>query len=347
MKKFFSLITTFAVILSMLVFPETVKAEGEAYFSVESTSGKKSDTIQVTVSLKNSPGFGGMAFDVVYDNTALKPVSCEMGLGGEAWVYSPFDRYENKINFQYAAISNVEGDGVLATIGFEVLLATETTAEISVSASPLSTFYYGGENGRVEIDFSVASATHTVNITCAHVNTVETPETPSDFENTGYTAGVYCNDCEEYVSGHEIIPAKNISVNALGGVEYSAKGREIAVSSALACKAAYLDDGKYITLNAEKNDDGTYSFTAPEGVLELVLVIAGDVDADGTLSASDRDTLAKSLYPEGHSMYQPLTAEQLLAADLDGSGSIDIVDRFILARAIADQTNEAYKPIEW
>jgi len=57
MKKFFSLITTFAVILSMLVLPETVKAEGEAYFSVESTSGKKSDTILVTVSLKNSPGF--------------------------------------------------------------------------------------------------------------------------------------------------------------------------------------------------------------------------------------------------------------------------------------------------
>ena len=35
-----------------------------------------------------------------------------------------------------------------------------------------------------------------------HVNTTETAETSSSCTVPGYTAGVYCNDCEQYISGH-------------------------------------------------------------------------------------------------------------------------------------------------
>ena len=36
-----------------------------------------------------------------------------------------------------------------------------------------------------------------------HVNTVEVQETFSNCITHGYTAGVYCNDCKQYISGHE------------------------------------------------------------------------------------------------------------------------------------------------
>ena len=35
-----------------------------------------------------------------------------------------------------------------------------------------------------------------------HVNTVDVPETFSTCITPGYTAGVYCNDCRQYISGH-------------------------------------------------------------------------------------------------------------------------------------------------
>ena len=42
-----------------------------------------------------------------------------------------------------------------------------------------------------------------------HVNTTEHAQTPATCTEVGYTEGVYCNDCEKYVSGHTEIPATN------------------------------------------------------------------------------------------------------------------------------------------
>lgn len=39
-----------------------------------------------------------------------------------------------------------------------------------------------------------------------HVNTVDVPESDSTETEHGYTAGVYCNDCKQYISGHEEKP---------------------------------------------------------------------------------------------------------------------------------------------
>ncbi len=40
---------------------------------------------------------------------------------------------------------------------------------------------------------------------CQHINTVSVAELPSTCEEYGYTAGVYCNDCQTYISGHEVM----------------------------------------------------------------------------------------------------------------------------------------------
>ncbi len=41
--------------------------------------------------------------------------------------------------------------------------------------------------------------------TANHVNTKNTEEIKATCSETGFTAGVYCNDCEKYISGHEVI----------------------------------------------------------------------------------------------------------------------------------------------
>ncbi len=42
-------------------------------------------------------------------------------------------------------------------------------------------------------------------INCAHENTEEIAEVPATCTSTGFTAGIFCNDCQTYISGHEII----------------------------------------------------------------------------------------------------------------------------------------------
>lgn len=41
---------------------------------------------------------------------------------------------------------------------------------------------------------------------CTHADAQQIPATPATCTQVGYTAGVYCPDCEQYISGHEEIP---------------------------------------------------------------------------------------------------------------------------------------------
>lgn len=43
--------------------------------------------------------------------------------------------------------------------------------------------------------------------TCPHANKQSYPETAPTGTTVGYTAGVFCNHCQTWVSGHEEIPA--------------------------------------------------------------------------------------------------------------------------------------------
>ena len=48
---------------------------------------------------------------------------------------------------------------------------------------------------------------------CSHENTVNVDAVPATCTETGYTAGVYCNACGTYISGHEIIEALGQSLD--------------------------------------------------------------------------------------------------------------------------------------
>jgi len=42
---------------------------------------------------------------------------------------------------------------------------------------------------------------------CEHTNTQNVAAVPANCTASGFTAGVYCNDCETYISGHEVVDA--------------------------------------------------------------------------------------------------------------------------------------------
>ena len=71
---------------------------------------------------------------------------------------------------------------------------TSTTTNIG---NQTLTFYVKGEAG----------TTYYTTGTCSHPDAHDVAEEPADCENPGYTAGVYCPDCEIYISGHTVIDA--------------------------------------------------------------------------------------------------------------------------------------------
>ncbi len=70
----------------------------------------------------------------------------------------------------------------------------------------------GGNIANQTLGFYVKSESGTVyystsTFVCDHADTTNTAAVASTCTATGYTAGVYCNDCDTYISGHEVVAA--------------------------------------------------------------------------------------------------------------------------------------------
>ena len=73
----------------------------------------------------------------------------------------------------------------------------------------------------------------------------------------------------------------------------------------------------YVAIEATANDDGSYSFEAPDNVTEIVIVIKGDVNGDGQVDGSDVTQLKASLLGK-----RELTAAQKFAGDIGDSTAV-------------------------
>ena len=128
----------------------------------------------------------------------------------------------------------------------------------------------------------------------------------------------------------------------LNKVGYSVEGRAVTVKYPTACRAGYLDNNEYVKLEAKKNADGSYTFTAPKDVKEVLLVVLGDLNCDGRVDSTDTSILAEGI------RYDTLKSPELiLAADINLNEKINSADRVWLARSLLDESHELYKELEW
>ena len=161
-------------------------------------------------------------------------------------------------------------------------------------------------------------------------------------------------EAHEYENGECVCgaekPADAITVIEKGGIEYEAVGNVVTVSHPAPCKVGYWDaeNNKYVAIKAQPNEDGTYSFTAPEGVTEVLVVVKGDINGDGKITVVDRTFLARSMLGTDNVNYKPLTeAWEIFAADITGDGKITVADRTFLARSMLGTDNVNYKRLTW
>lgn len=121
-------------------------------------------------------------------------------------------------------------------------------------------------------------------------------------------------------------------------ISFTISGQTVTVRNDIPCRAGYTDKAtkKHIAITAVENNDGSYSFTAPEGVTEVLLVIACEVNGDKRVTASDIATL--NAHIRGKKL---LTDEAMFAVDINGDGLLNENDitnltKVLLGKATLD-----------
>ena len=103
-------------------------------------------------------------------------------------------------------------------------------------------------------------------------------------------------------------------------------------------KAGYMSEGKYISIPSSESTDGTHSFTVPEDVDEVILVLKGDADLSGEFDFFDVVTSkAMDLYTD-----DSYTLIQQFAADVDGDDEFGFFDVIMIKAADLGKT-----PLSW
>ena len=93
------------------------------------------------------------------------------------------------------------------------------------------------------------------------------------------------------------------------------------------------ENGEYEKLEATKNEDGSYSFEAPEYVTEVIVAVKGDYDGDGEVTQNDVSAMHSDLLNSNE--YSDV---DVVVYDVNGDGFINAAD---LARLYAILTGNA------
>lgn len=168
-------------------------ADGEPTISISDVKGENGETVEVEVELSNNPGIIALCFDVKYDADKLKLIEAEDGkiLGTSTSLFGK-DTTANPYRLCWDDLSdkNNEGNGVVATITFEILEDATGDANVDIILNQGSTFNIDFENvefavsgGKVSVGGESATTTSTVTTTKPVTTTVTTTtQTPPSTE---------------------------------------------------------------------------------------------------------------------------------------------------------------------
>ncbi len=113
------------------------------------------------------------------------------------------------------------------------------------------------------------------------------------------------------------------------GLEYTVNANVVTVTYSVPCKLGYQDaNGKYIaiTAHAVEGKENTYSFTVPDGIAEVLLVVKGDANQDGEFSNLDITTAKAAALGRNVT----ISTEGKFAADLSEDGEFSNYDVTLL-----------------
>ena len=319
MKRIISVILVLAMILILPPF-STVAADQGPYYAIEGEKTVKSgETVSLKVAIYNNPGIISLRFRVTYDeNLELVEIVDGKLLSGMS---EPSPNVASPYILKWAdykATTNNTANGVVVTLVFRA------KANLVSATAAVGIEHVEGRNANGnKVTFINAAAA--IAVTCGHVNVSNDAGTRPGCESAGVTAGVYCEDCKNWISGHE---------------DMAATGH----------KMQYVDnnDGTHDRLcrvcgEVESHREG-HAFEAGSCVCGATS-IQGDLDFDGDVDADDLAVLEAGLLPANYAGSCELSSEQKQRADINGDGEINSADRVLLARSLLDKEHPLYRPL--
>lgn len=173
-----SVIILLLPLLTLLTLPAGAAAVGE--------------TITLSASVTEHHNIKSGSIEVIYDGSALELVSGDCLLSGV--MLESFAASTGLGVFAYSQPATVSGG--IFSVRFRI-----KTDNVQLTVTARITL----------VDANGTSVTEnvimgTVSSACEHKNTTQMPAVPSTLTDTGFTAGVFCNDCRTYISGHAIMP---------------------------------------------------------------------------------------------------------------------------------------------
>ena len=203
MKKILSLVLALVMIIGMLPMGaiNASAAEVSATLTFDDTSKRTTGTTSQQVWEENG---------IVFTNDKASSTS-----NVNTSYFNPIRLYAKSsatVTYTGGAITKIEvtcsSDSYATTlagsVGNEASASGSVVTIVPTAAS--STYTIASVSAQVRVN-SVTVYAEVSDGECAHGNTTEVAAVEASCTSLGYTAGVYCNDCYSYISGHEEIPS--------------------------------------------------------------------------------------------------------------------------------------------
>ena len=176
---------------SLIAVAATPAAANSLTITSESKTALAGDTVTVILKVTENPGVAYLRLTLEYDD-ALTLTNAENGT-----IIKDFDR---GVNLMWSADANSTATGTLVTLTFQI------AEDAEVGEYPITVKLRECYNDALS-DVSATVSNGSVKVTkCLHTNTVSVAAKAATCKEAGYTAGVWCEDCDTYISGHETVP---------------------------------------------------------------------------------------------------------------------------------------------
>ena len=317
-KQSLALILSLALMLTATVSAFASGTTAALTVKTDAESAKSGDVITVSVDLSANSNLGALTFSLTYNPNEFEYVAGSAKDNGLFGLYSINDEKSGEIIFVGAAVEAVKAAGTLLTAQFKVL-KTNSTFGICVSEA--------ADENDVEFAPEVNANSKGATVACKHTaGSSWTVVKEATCTEVGSKKSI-CIDC-----GAEVFEEIPMASHSFGDwvVTKDATCTEEGVETR-ACAACGKNETQPIPAkghNWSVSEDGTKQTCTVCGA-EEILVIPGDVNGDGKITAVDARWAL-----QGAAKKRELSERQIKAADMNGDGKITAVDaRQILKKA--------------
>ena len=190
MKRILSAIMALLVVAVLCGAQMQVNAASGLMLEVGTVQASAGDTITVDVIVTENVGVAYLSVTLSYDESVLELTGVSNG--------NIIKDLDKGTNLTWSADTASTDTGVLGTLTFKVAAdAPAGTYELDLIGRECYNEWFD------DVTYSITAGA--VEISCSHSDTSAVPEIPATCAQSGFTAGVYCNDCKTYISGHEEI----------------------------------------------------------------------------------------------------------------------------------------------